>query len=100
MTCTTNVGHREATAINLISPSGEQVKNQPVPPLTLCHLVTPKDDRVTALYTLCTTLLVTVARNSYCMESSAHVHGLEIRGGNFNLYKTSVGRVRIGMVGH
>ena len=32
-------------------------------------------------------------------ESSAHAHGSEIRGGNFNLFKTSVGCTRIGTVG-
>ena len=36
-----------------------------LPPPALCHHVTPKDDRVTTLYTLWTTPSVTEARNSY-----------------------------------
>ena len=54
---TTNVGHREATSINLNSPSvavGRTRGKRLMPPLTLCQLVTPKEDRVTTLYTLWT----------------------------------------------
>ena len=36
-----------------------------IPPLTLCHCITTKDDPVTTLYTPWATPSVTIARNSY-----------------------------------
>ena len=41
-----------------------QWRNVHLPPLTLCHRVKPKDDRVTTLCTPWITPSVTIARNS------------------------------------
>ena len=46
-------------------------QNVHLPPFTLCCLVTPKDDQITTLCTVWTTLSVTIARNSYAY---AHFH--------------------------
>ena len=40
------------------------VTNHPIPPLILCHRVTPKDDKVTTVYTPWTTPSDTIAKNS------------------------------------
>ena len=45
--------------------SCDRVAKCPKAQLTLCHHITPKDVRVTTLYTLWTTPSVTIARNSY-----------------------------------
>ena len=62
--------------------------------LTLCHSNTPKDDKVTILYTPWTAPSVTVARIFICvsLHSSEHAHSEAVR--NFKQFKTSVGCAR------
>ena len=50
----------------------------PIPPLTLCPCITPKDNRVTTLCTPLTTPSVTVVRNS-CVHVRNCLHMLTVR---------------------
>ena len=58
----------------------------PIPLLTLCCPITPKDDQATALYKLWITF-------SYCSPPKNH-HGEAVRGGNLKHFKTSTERAR------
>ena len=69
--------------------SFDTVEKGPIPQLTLCRSVAPKDDHVTTLHTPCTTPFVTIARNS-----SVHAHNTKLRSITLKHFKTSVGHIR------
>ena len=75
-----------------------QWKNVHLPPLTLCHRITPKDDLVTNLYTLWTTPSVTIVRNS-SVHAHIHSHMLTMRWSVAEILNR-LKRLWIGTMGH
>ena len=71
-------------------------RNVHVPPLTVSRRITPKDDRITTLYTPWATPSVTVARNSsvYARNRVRMLTVPKFRSRNFRHLKTSVGSAR------